>query len=91
MSWKDALGYWIGQVIGAVIAGAILLLLTKVVSAPDLTGGLGTNAVANAGGAGGANPAGGAMGAGAPNPAGGVPKAGGAIGASTGIPGAPGS
>lgn len=39
-----------GQVIGAVIAGAILLLLTKVVSAPDLTGGLGTNAVANAGG-----------------------------------------
>lgn len=43
-----------GQVIGAVIAGAILLLLTKVVSAPDLTGGHGTNAVANAGGAGGA-------------------------------------
>lgn len=54
MSWKDAIGYWIGQVIGAVIAGAILLLLTKVVAAPDLTGGLGTNAVANAGGAGGA-------------------------------------
>ena len=61
MSWKDALGYWIGQVtmgqllsIPLVIAGAILLLLTKVVSAPDLTGGLGTNAVANAGGAGGA-------------------------------------
>lgn len=39
-----------GQVIGAVIAGAILLILTKVVAAPDLTGGLGTNAVANAGG-----------------------------------------
>ena len=54
MSWKDALGYWIGQVIGAVIAGATLLILTKVVAAPDLTGGLGTNAVANAGGAGGA-------------------------------------
>lgn len=54
MSWKDALGYWVGQVIGAIIAGAILLLLTKVVAAPDLTGGLGTNAVANAGGVGGA-------------------------------------
>ena len=36
------------------IAGAILLLLTKVVAAPDLTGGLGTNGVANAGGVGGA-------------------------------------
>lgn len=54
MSWKDAVGYWCGQVIGAIIAGAILLLLTKVVSAPDLTGGLGTNGVANAGGVGGA-------------------------------------
>ena len=54
MSWKDAVGYWCGQVIGAIIAGAILLLLTKVVAAPDLTGGLGSNGVANAGGAGGA-------------------------------------
>ncbi len=54
MSWKDALGYWVGQVAGAIIAGAILLLLTKFVAAPDLTGGLGTNAVANAGGVGGA-------------------------------------
>ena len=54
MSWKDAVGYWCGQVIGAIIAGAILLLLTKVVAAPDLTGGLGTNGVANAGGVGGA-------------------------------------
>ncbi|MBQ7750874.1 MAG: MIP family channel protein [Bacteroidales bacterium] len=54
MSWKDACGYWIGQVIGAIVAGAILLLLTKVVAAPDLTGGLGTNGVANAGGIGGA-------------------------------------
>ena len=26
MSWKDACGYWIGQVIGALIAGALLLL-----------------------------------------------------------------
>ena len=54
MSWKDACGYWCGQLIGGIIAGAILLLLTKVVAAPDLTGGLGTNGVANAGGIGGA-------------------------------------
>lgn len=50
MSWKDACGYWCGQVIGGIIAGAVLLLLTHVVAAPDLTGGLGTNGVANAGG-----------------------------------------
>ena len=54
MSWKDAVGYWCGQVISAIIAGAVLLLLTKVVAAPDLTGGLGSNGVANAGGVGGA-------------------------------------
>ena len=54
MTWKDACGYWCGQIIGAIVAGACLLLLTKVVAAPDLTGGLGTNGVANAGGAGGA-------------------------------------
>ncbi|MBR5700803.1 MAG: aquaporin, partial [Bacteroidales bacterium] len=50
MSWKDAIGYWIGQIVGGIIAGALLLALTKVVAAPDLTGGLGTNGVANAGG-----------------------------------------
>ncbi len=54
MSWNDACGYWCGQVIGGIIAGAVLLLLTNVVAAPDLTGGLGTNGVANAGGAWGA-------------------------------------
>jgi aquaporin Z len=54
MSWKDACGYWVGQVIGGIIAGAVLLLLTKVVSAPDLTGGLGSNGVGGAGGVGGA-------------------------------------
>ena len=54
MKWGEAVGYWIGQVIGAIIAGAVLLLLTKVVAAPDLTGGLGTNGVVNAGGVGGA-------------------------------------
>ncbi len=50
MSWKDACGYWVGQVVGAIIAGAILLLLTNVVKAEDLTGALGSNGVANAGG-----------------------------------------
>ena len=50
MTWKDACGYWCGQVIGGIIAGAVLLLLTNVVAAPDLTGGLGTNGVAYAGG-----------------------------------------
>ena len=54
MTWKDACGYWVGQVIGGILAGAVLLLLTKVVAAPDLTGGLGSNGVANAGGVGGA-------------------------------------
>ena len=50
MSWKDACGYWVGQVIGGILAGALLLALTNVVKAPDLTGGLGSNGVANAGG-----------------------------------------
>ena len=54
MTWKDACGYWCGQIIGGILAGAVLLLLTKVVAAPDLTGGLGTNGVANACGVGGA-------------------------------------
>ena len=54
MSWKDAVGYWVGQVIGGILAGAVLLLVSKVVAAPDLTGALGSNGVANAGGVGGA-------------------------------------
>jgi aquaporin Z len=54
MSWKDACGYWVGQVIGGILAGAVLLLVANVVSAPDLTGALGSNGVANAGGVGGA-------------------------------------
>ena len=52
MSWKDACGYWIGQVIGGLLAGAVLLLLVKVVAVENLT--LGSNAVVNAGGMGGA-------------------------------------
>ena len=54
MSWKDACGYWVGQVIGGIIAGAVLMLVANVVAAPDLTGALGSNGVANAGGVGGA-------------------------------------
>ena len=54
MTWKDACGYWCGQIIGGILAGAVLMLLASVVSAPDLTGGLGSNGVANAGGVGGA-------------------------------------
>ena len=54
MSWKDACGYWVGQIIGGIVAGALLFALTKVVAAPDLTGALGSNGVANAGGLGGA-------------------------------------
>ena len=50
MSWKDAVGYWCGQIIGGIIAGALLLLVVNVTGATDLTGGLGTNGVANAGG-----------------------------------------
>ena len=50
MEWKDACGYWIGQIIGGILAGACLLLVSKVVAAPDLTGALGSNGVANAGG-----------------------------------------
>ena len=50
MSWKDACGYWVGQIIGGILAGALLLGFASVVSAPDLTGGLGSNGVANAGG-----------------------------------------
>lgn len=54
MSWKDACGYWVGQVIGGLVAGAVLLMLSNVVAAPDLTHALGSNGVANAGGTGGA-------------------------------------
>ena len=53
MSWKDAVGYWVAQVIGGLIAGALLLLVANVVG-KDLTGALGSNGVANAGGVGGA-------------------------------------
>ncbi len=60
MTWKDACGYWCGQVIGAVIAGALLLLFAKVMQQPGAAfaganpAGLGANGVAGAGGVGGA-------------------------------------
>ena len=57
MKWCDAVGYWIGQIVGGLIAGGLLLLIWKVTGAPGAMGdpaGLGANGVANAGGAGGA-------------------------------------
>ena len=55
MSWRDAIGYWCGQIIGGIIAGAVLLALVNIVT-PSACGiaegmtGLGCNGVANAGG-----------------------------------------
>ena len=57
MTWKDACGYWVGQVIGGIRAGAGLLLIVTATGAPGAMGdpaGLGANGVANAGGVGGA-------------------------------------
>ena len=54
MTWKDACGYWVGQVIGGILGAAILFLIVKVTGAAGAMGspeGLGTNGVANAGGA----------------------------------------
>lgn len=57
MSWKDACGYWVGQVIGGVLGAFILWLIVRTTGAPGAMGdpaGLGTNGVANAGGPAGA-------------------------------------
>lgn len=54
MSWKDACGYWVGQVLGGIVGAAILFAIVSVTGAPGAMGvpaGLGTNGVANAGGA----------------------------------------
>ena len=56
MTWKEACIYWIGQFIGGILAGAVLLALVNIVT-PSAEGiaegmmGLGCNGVANAGGA----------------------------------------
>ena len=53
MTWKDACGYWVGQVVGGILGAAILYLIVKVTGAPGAMGdpaGLGANGVANAGG-----------------------------------------
>lgn len=53
LSGKDFVGYVIGQVAGAIIAAAALKMLLGF-GLHDMTGGLGTNGVANAGGVAGA-------------------------------------
>lgn len=53
MSWKDACGYWCGQILGGIAGAAILYAIVKLTGAPGAMGdpdGLGTNGVANAGG-----------------------------------------
>lgn len=53
MSWKDAFGYWIGQLLGGVIGAALLYAIVSATGAPGAMGdpaGLGANGVANAGG-----------------------------------------
>lgn len=53
MTWKDACGYWCGQILGGILGAAILFLIVKATGAPGAMGnpaGLGTNGVANAGG-----------------------------------------
>lgn len=57
MTFKDAVGYWVGQFIGGIIGAAILYWIVSATGAPGAMGnpaGLGTNGVANAGGIGGA-------------------------------------
>ena len=54
LSATDFVGYVISQVIGAVIAAFVLFTMVESFGIADLTGGLGTNGIANAGGAGGA-------------------------------------
>ncbi len=57
MTWKDACGYWVGQILGGIIGAALLYLIVSVTGAPGAMGdpsGLGTNGVANAGGPAGA-------------------------------------
>ena len=53
MSWKDAFGYWAGQILGGIAGAAILYAFIAVSGAPGAIGdpaGMGANGVANAGG-----------------------------------------
>ncbi len=50
MSAKEFAGYVIAQIIGAILGAALLKLLTAGFGVADLTGGLGSNGVTNAGG-----------------------------------------
>ena len=53
MSWKDACGYWCGQILGGIAGAAVLYGIIALSGAPGAMGdpaGLGTNGVANAGG-----------------------------------------
>jgi len=54
LSGTDFVGYVVAQLVGAVIAGALLSALYASSVMPDLTGGLGSNGIAGAGGVGGA-------------------------------------
>ena len=54
ISAKDFACYVISQVIGAVLAAFVLFVMVESFGIVDLTGGLGSNGVANVGGAGGA-------------------------------------
>ena len=54
LSAKDFAGYVIAQVVGAIAGAALLFAMVRLFEIGDLTGGLGANGVANAGGIGGA-------------------------------------
>ena len=57
MAWKDAFGYWAGQLLGGIIGAGLLYLIVTMTGAPGAMGdpaGLGANGIANAGGVGGA-------------------------------------
>ena len=54
LSVKDFAGYVVAQVLGAIAAAALLFVMARAFDIGDLTGGLGSNGVANAGGIGGA-------------------------------------
>jgi len=53
LSVKDFIGYVIAQVVGAIAAATVLFFMVERLGISDLTGGLGANGIANAGGIGG--------------------------------------